>query len=81
MIKVALNLEMWIGTTILPLFYYYTTILLLIYSYNNKMIIFSYYIIKFVGFMSIYYAINVDIVSSYMIFSNLYIKSIDLLHV
>ena len=29
------------------------------------------YIIKFVGFMSIYYAIDLNIVSSFMIFSNL----------
>ena len=27
---------------------------------------FSYYIIKFIGFMSIYYAINLDIVSSFL---------------
>ena len=34
----------------------------------------SHYIIKFIGFMSIYYVINLDIVSSCMIFSNLYIS-------
>ena len=34
---------------------------------------FNHYIIKFVGFMSIYYAINLDIVSSLMVFSNLYL--------
>ena len=33
----------------------------------------SQYIIKFVGFMSIYYAINLDIVSSCMVFSYLYL--------
>ena len=39
------------------------------------------YIIKFIGFMLIYYVINLDIVSSFMIFSNLYIRSIDILQV
>ena len=34
---------------------------------------FNHYNIKFIGFMSIYYAINLDIVSSFMIFSNLYL--------
>ena len=38
----------------------------------------SYYIIKFVSFMPIYYAINLDIVSSFTVFSNLYLRSIDL---
>ena len=42
---------------------------------------YNYYFIKFVGFMSIYYAINLDIVSSCMIFSYLYLGSIDLLQV
>ena len=37
---------------------------------------FSYYIIKFVGFITIYYIINLNIVSSLMNFSNLYIGSI-----
>ena len=37
------------------------------------------YIIKFVGFMSIYYAFNLNIVLFCMIFSNLYIGSIDIL--
>ena len=41
----------------------------------------SHFIIKFVGFMSIYYAINLDIVSSCMIFSYLYLESIDLLQI
>ena len=36
----------------------------------------THYIIKFIGFMSIYYAINLDIVSSYMVFSYLYLKSV-----
>ena len=39
----------------------------------------NHYIIKFVGFMPIYYTINLDIVSSYMVFSYLYLGSIDLL--
>ena len=39
----------------------------------------NYHIIKFVGFMSIYYVINLDIVSSCMIFSYLYLGSMDLL--
>ena len=38
----------------------------------------SHYIIKFIDFMSIYYAISLNIVSSFMIFSNLYFGSIDL---
>ena len=41
----------------------------------------SHYIIKFVDFMSIYYAINLTIVSSFMVFSNLYFGSTDILHV
>ena len=36
----------------------------------------SNYIIKFVGFMSIYYVINLNIVSSYIVFSYLYLRSI-----
>ena len=39
----------------------------------------SHYIIKFVNFMSIYYAMNLNIVSLFMIFNNLYFRSIDLL--
>ena len=39
----------------------------------------SHYIIKFVGFMPIYYVINLNIVSSFMVFSYLYLGSIDLL--
>ena len=39
----------------------------------------SHYIIKFVDFMLIYYNINLDIVSSFMAFSNLYIGFIDIL--
>ena len=41
----------------------------------------SHYFIKFVGFMPIYYAINLDIVSSCMIFSYSYFGSIDILQV
>ena len=41
----------------------------------------SHYIIKFVGFMPICYAINLGIVSSCMVFSYLYLGSIDLLQV
>ena len=44
-------------------------------------IYYSHYFIKFVGFMLIYYAINLDIVSSYMIFSYLYIRFINILQV
>ena len=39
----------------------------------------SNYFIKFIGFMSIYYAINLDIFSLYMVFNYLYLGSIDLL--
>ena len=46
---------------------------------NYSLKYFSHYIIKFVYFIPIYYAINLDIVSSYMIFNYLYIGSIDLL--
>ena len=42
---------------------------------------YSHYIIKFVDFISIYFAINLDIVSSCMIFNYLYIGSIDLLQI
>ena len=41
----------------------------------------NHYIIKFIGFISIYYTINMYIVSSFMVFSNLYLGSIDLLQV
>ena len=40
----------------------------------------GYYIIKFVGFTLIS-AINLDIVSSFMVFNNLYLRFIDLLQV
>ena len=36
----------------------------------------SHYITKFEGFMSIYHAINLDIVSLYMVFSYLYLRFI-----
>ena len=36
----------------------------------------SHYFIKFIGFILIYYAINLDIVLSYMVFSYLYLGSI-----
>ena len=42
---------------------------------------YNHYIIKFIGFISIYYAINLDIVLSFMVFSNLYLRSIYLLQV
>ena len=41
----------------------------------------SHYFIKILGFMPIYYAINLDIVSFCMIFSYLYLGSIDLFQV
>ena len=41
----------------------------------------SHYIIKFIDFMPIYYTIKLDIVSSCMVFSYLYLGSIDLLQV
>ena len=41
----------------------------------------NHYIIKFIDFISIYYAINLNINLSFMVFSNLYIRSIDLLQV
>ena len=40
--------------------------------YNN-------YIIKFIGFISIYYAINLNIILFFISYSNLYLASIDLL--
>ena len=48
---------------------------------NWSSINFSHYIIKFVGFISIYYAINLIIVLSFMVFKNLYTGFIDLLQV
>ena len=42
---------------------------------------FNHFIIKFIGFMLIYYIINLDIISSFIVFSNLYIEYIDLLQV
>ena len=41
----------------------------------------NHYIIKFVGFMSIYYVVNLNIVLLCMVFSYLYLGSIDLLEV
>ena len=41
----------------------------------------SNYIIKFVRFIPIYYTINLNIILSFIVFSNLYIGSIDLLKV
>ena len=41
----------------------------------------NHYIIKFVCFLPIYYAINLDIISSYIVFSYLYLISIHLLQV
>ena len=40
---------------------------------------FSHYIIKIIGFMSIYFVINLDIVSLFMVFSNLNLESINVL--
>ena len=48
---------------------------------NLNHIYFSHYIIKFVDFMSIYYVMNLNIVSLFMVFRNLYLGSIDLLQV
>ena len=42
---------------------------------------FSHYFIKFIGFIQIYYAINLNIVSSCIVFSYLYFGSIDLLQI
>ena len=39
---------------------------------NWSCIYYSHYIIIFVGFMMIYYAINLNIVSFYFVFNNLY---------
>ena len=41
----------------------------------------SHYIIKIIGFMQFYYAINLGIVSSCIVFSYLYLEFIDLLQV
>ena len=41
----------------------------------------SYYFIKFVGIISIYYTINLDIIPSFMVFNFLDLGSIDLLQV
>ena len=42
---------------------------------------YSHYFIKFICFMSIYYIINLDIVSSCMIFSYLYLGFINLFQI
>ena len=42
---------------------------------------YSHYFIKFIGFILIYYVINLNIVSSCVIFSYLYFRFIDLLQV
>ena len=41
----------------------------------------NHYIIKFVDFIHIYYAINLDVVSSFMIFKNLNYGCFDILQV
>ena len=41
-------------------------------SKNQSHKYYNYYIIKFIGFMSIFYVINLDIISSYTVFSDLY---------
>ena len=40
---------------------------------------YNYYIIEFIGFISIYYVINLYIVSLFTVFFNLYFKYINLL--
>ena len=58
---------------------YEITIVSMLKNLNN--IYSSHYIIKFVDFMSIYYVMNLNIVSLFMVFRNLYLGSIDLLQV
>ena len=48
---------------------------------NLNHIYYSHYIIKFIDFMFIYYVMNLNIVSLFMIFNNLYLGYIDLLQV
>ena len=48
-------------------------------NYDCYYIYFSHYFIKFIGFILIYYAININIVSLCIVFSYLYLESIDLL--
>ena len=51
--------------------------IMIINMLNNRSFRYSnYYFIKFICFIPIYYAINLNIVSSYMIFSYLYIQYI-----
>ena len=45
------------------------------HRYSNQ------YIIKFVSFMSIYNTINLDIILSFIVLSNLYFRYIDLLQI
>ena len=54
-------------------------IMVVIILKNRSRKYFSHYIIKFIGFTLIYYAINPDIILFFMIFSNLYIEFMDLL--
>ena len=56
-------------------------IMVVIILNNRSCKYFSHYIIKFIGFTLIYYVINLDIILLFMIFSNLYIESIDILQV
>ena len=56
-------------------------IMVVIILKNRSRKYFSHYIIKFIGFMLIYYAINLNVILLFMNFSNLYIESIDLLQV
>ena len=48
---------------------------------NWSCMYYSHYFIKFIGFMPIYYTINLDGVSSCMVFSYLYLGYIELLQV
>ena len=46
---------------------------------NQNRKYYSYYIIKFINFMLIYYTINQNIISSYITFNNLYLGCVNIL--
>ena len=58
---------------------YHITIINMLKNWSHRY--YDYYIIKFIGFIPIYYAINLNIVSYFMVFSNMYFGFINLLQI
>ena len=58
---------------------YHITIINILKNLSHRY--YNHYIIKFIGFMPIYYAINLNFVSYFMVFSNMYFEFINLLQI